>query len=363
MRRSWHCGFTILELLVVVSIIASLVGILLPAIGKARDNARVNTSKSNLRQMAVAHKAYAADWADRHVTYCRDNLGQYGGDVVEYSNHYYETAQWFDAHPPILGGWGYNQTGNYGLWGWWVNLSNNVIFQPINFPGLPNDCSQCDGWGWFRFGVQAKPMHEYLNRRYHDPIYYAPKDRVVLQPIEQCFDVPGEFVPFPTECNPAWTSYCLSPAGLFSPRVFGNDGNDVFWNAPYEMPGGYKVPSFSQVKYPTLKTHMLEHHWLQNNKVPCNAAFFGCEPYFFNHSFQSTPVTLFYDGSVRLMSVLEAMSSDRRHENQAGYGLWSRDTPFAEDGYLIADGYDFAETSFHVLTIDGVRGRDTIGKE
>ena len=37
------------------------------------------------------------------------------------------------------------------------------------------------------------------------------------------------------------------------------------------------------------------------------------------------------------------------------------DTPFGEDGYLM--GYDFAETSYHVLTIDGVRGRDTIGRE
>ncbi len=31
------------------------------------------------------------------------------------------------------------------------------------------------------------------------------------------------------------------------------------------------------------------------------------------------------------------------------------------NGYFIDDGYDFAETSFHMLTIGGVRGRDTIG--
>ena len=57
------------------------------------------------------------------------------------------------------------------------------------------------------------------------------------------------------------------------------------------------------------------------------------------------------------------MSSDRRNMNQIGYGLWSRDTAFGENGYFIDDGYDFAATSFHILTIDGVRGRDTIGKE
>jgi hypothetical protein len=74
-------------------------------------------------------------------------------------------------------------------------------------------------------------------------------------------------------------------------------------------------------------------------------------------------VTLFYDGSVRLMGVMEAMSSDRRAQRQSGHGLWSRDTSLLEDGYLISDGYDFAETSYHILTIDGVRGRDTTGHQ
>jgi hypothetical protein len=62
---------------------------------------------------------------------------------------------------------------------------------------------------------------------------------------------------------------------------------------------------------------------------------------------------------------MEAMSCDRRHAGQDpnGVGLWSRDTPFGENGYLIADGYDFAATSFHILTTDGVLGRDTLGRE
>ncbi len=80
------------------------------------------------------------------------------------------------------------------------------------------------------------------------------------------------------------------------------------------------------------------------------------------------PVTLVYDGSIRMMGVMEAMSSDRRvryqmgDEDDAG-GLWSRDTTFDTDGYFISDAYDFANTSYHILTIDGARGRDTIGRE
>ena len=359
-------GFTIIELLVVVSIIALLVGMLLPAVGKARDTARVNVSKNNLREIGVAHKTYAADWADRQVTYVRDNLGAYGGNVQRYTDEVYGGGAWFDAHPPILAGMGYTIGGGaYTYWGIWSNLSNNVHFQPINFPGPPNDDDGADGFGWFLFGHMAKPMSDYLNSRWHDPIFFPPKDRVVLEKIEQCFELPGEFIGDPTDCNPAWGSYSLSAAALFSPQVFAENDDGGYWSAPWEMPSGYRVPTFSQVKYPTLKTHMLEHHWLQNMKVPCNASFFGCEPYYFHHSFQSVPVTLFYDGSVRMMGVLEAMSSDRRATRQSpnGTGLWSRDTPFGDEGYLTTDGYDFAETSFHILTIDGVRGRDTVGRE
>ena len=103
MKAHMTRGFTIIELLVVISIIALLVGILLPAIGKARDNARINISKSNLRQMGIAHKMYAADWADRHITYVRDNLGLHGGDVDVYSEAHYGPGGYFqaDAHPSM----------------------------------------------------------------------------------------------------------------------------------------------------------------------------------------------------------------------------------------------------------------------
>ena len=364
MKRKPGKGFTIIELLVVVSIIALLIGILLPAIGKARDNARVNVSKNNLRQLGIAHKTYASDWADRHITVTRDNLGLYEGDVSLYNSQVYGGGTGLEVHPPILAGWGYTQGGSYVPWAYWTTSSNNIMFQAINFPGPPNDCSVCDGWGWFRFVVNAKPFSDYMNGRYQDPVFYAPKDRSVLDEIEPCFEIPGEFVAYPEDCNPAWSSYALSPAGLYSPQVFSRNKNtDEYWHAPWELPSGYKVPSFGQVRYPTLKTHMLEHQWLQNMKVPCNDSFTGCEPYYFNHSFASSPVTLFYDGSTRMMGVMEAMSSDRRQERQTGYGLWSRDTPFGEDGYFIPDGYDFAETGFHILTTEGVRGRDTLGTE
>jgi prepilin-type N-terminal cleavage/methylation domain-containing protein len=224
-NRRRTTGFTIIELLVVVSIIALLVGMLLPAIGKARDSARVNASKNNLRQLGVAHKTYAADWADRHVTFVRDNLGLYGGDVERYNAEIYGGGGGFEVHPPIIAGWGYTSGGAYVAWAYWTTHSNNVYFQPINFPGPPNsggaggpdDCGTCDGWGWFRFGTQPKPMSDYLNGRWLDPVSFAPKDLVVLEPIQPCFEIPGEVVggqPWggigPGACNPGIASYCLA---------------------------------------------------------------------------------------------------------------------------------------------------------
>jgi prepilin-type N-terminal cleavage/methylation domain-containing protein/prepilin-type processing-associated H-X9-DG protein len=57
-------GFTLIELLVVVTIIAVLVAMLLPAIHKARENARQIACGSNLRQLGLALNYYINDNAN-----------------------------------------------------------------------------------------------------------------------------------------------------------------------------------------------------------------------------------------------------------------------------------------------------------
>lgn len=54
-------GFTILELLVVVAIIALLIAILLPSLSKARDKARTTACLANLKQISHAINFYAGD--------------------------------------------------------------------------------------------------------------------------------------------------------------------------------------------------------------------------------------------------------------------------------------------------------------
>jgi prepilin-type N-terminal cleavage/methylation domain-containing protein/prepilin-type processing-associated H-X9-DG protein len=60
MHKKHERAFTLIELLVVVAIIALLIAILLPSLGRAKENAKKTNCLSNLRQIAIAANTYAA---------------------------------------------------------------------------------------------------------------------------------------------------------------------------------------------------------------------------------------------------------------------------------------------------------------
>ncbi|MFH1731472.1 MAG: prepilin-type N-terminal cleavage/methylation domain-containing protein [Planctomycetota bacterium] len=57
-------GFTIIEMLVVISIIAILAGLILPAVMKGREEARTANCISNLRQIGIALNVYAQHYGE-----------------------------------------------------------------------------------------------------------------------------------------------------------------------------------------------------------------------------------------------------------------------------------------------------------
>ena len=350
-------GFTIIELLVVVSIIALLVGILLPAIGKARDQAQLTKSQSNIKNIGTAHITYAAEFNDRQFTACNDNLSTYGNRNTFLSG--YMTKVGYE-HPPII--LGYAQGGIWSL----VQAPGNLT--PYDFTNNFGSCRL----------PNARQLSSYLNGRFYDPIFYAPKDTAVMASVERWFDFPDEYVPSSSTNGQKWSSYIMSPAAMFSPDVMSlNQATNLFYTDPWTLPSGFRSPAMSAATYPDLKTHMLEHHWLQKRKKICNpgltgGAYDGCQPYFFNAAQESSPVTLFYDGHIGMGGQLEAVAANTRVAKQNGRptdgGLWSIHTPrgggyahYSNGGYYMDYCVDWTSTSYHMFTIDGIKGRDYIG--
>ena len=105
-----RAGFTLIELLVVIAIIALLIGILLPALGKARTAARSAISLSNMRSMSQLMFTYTNDNNDEWLNpFDKDTtpwngvqLPEWPGQFWSYRNNQRATEVWGTQFASLL---------------------------------------------------------------------------------------------------------------------------------------------------------------------------------------------------------------------------------------------------------------------
>jgi len=128
--RPSRAGFSLVELLVVITIISMLMGLLFPAVQSAREASRRSTCMNNLKQIALAVTSYES--GNRSLPGWRNNVGTYstGTSVPGYPNN---QVSWT---VPIL-----TQMGNAEAFNWfdeWTSLSDDIARKSFPFYVCPS---------------------------------------------------------------------------------------------------------------------------------------------------------------------------------------------------------------------------------
>jgi prepilin-type N-terminal cleavage/methylation domain-containing protein/prepilin-type processing-associated H-X9-DG protein len=110
MRTKARGGFTLIELLVVIAIIAILAALLLPALAKAKGNARDAACRNNLKQWGLAATMYVNDnnqvfpWPRFQVNSTQQQDNPTWDDINQFHFAGQGNDVWFNALPPYAGG-------------------------------------------------------------------------------------------------------------------------------------------------------------------------------------------------------------------------------------------------------------------
>jgi prepilin-type N-terminal cleavage/methylation domain-containing protein len=408
-------GFTLVELMVVISIIALLVGILLPAISRARDNAKIGQSKSNIRNVKTASNLYENDHKGMPWTGSPHNLASGPDGSWTGLSSAAAINQWLGRYwSGNQGGAGGKSTITPGIQpcetdggGHWFTFTSDHIVPYCYGSGLTTSARGYARVGTWRY-PNSRQIAEYMEDKCYHKAYFAPKDRILQRALQQCWDDDG------TMCSTSYvdgasatldiphllqpSSYCFSPPNMMNPYCYrlpneNEDPTEAFTD-PMAVPGGFRPATMAQAKYSSLKTFLMETHWMQNlttgecgprwadSEYPYHASagsneesswdYAGCYPNYFNASWRSAPVACFVDGHVDLIKVEDAEKHDYvvadgndSAGGLAGYkGLWHRGVAGdLENGFFVECRTDWGNWSGHTHTAGGLtQGRDRIAE-
>jgi prepilin-type N-terminal cleavage/methylation domain-containing protein/prepilin-type processing-associated H-X9-DG protein len=139
--KTSRCGFTLIEILIVISIIALLAAILFPVFGRARENARRASCQSNLKQLALAFAQYTQDYDETTLPVY---VQAPGGPFLGHATYSY----WPDLiYPYVKSGTGRNGT-SAGARGLFACPSTNNLISNANFVNTANPANGDSGDGW-----------------------------------------------------------------------------------------------------------------------------------------------------------------------------------------------------------------------